>query len=848
MTAFQIVKNELQRLGYSGGLLQENYVFDDASAAQTKELRIQLGAFAQWPPSYRTACIGVIQPNGNAGPQFVSSYRSFGAPMFLEVRENHVVRYRMKAVGQAVELESIPARNISKAFESNKDIWSPAAIFRAKAISPISSGPIQLDFFDAGLIPALKGMIHGKLDRLLKETLHEAVITYRESTSGSSPDDTALFRLVFRFLAAKIFKDKRHTGNWSSSDPRTIIDRVQKIYGLEEISTGRIIDEPHTRQAAWDHLRTAFNFQNLSEEDLAFIYENTLVSKETRREHGIHATPSVVAELIVDHLPFEDLHQDERFVLEPCAGHGVFLVAALRRLRDLLPASWTAHERHVYFRERLKAIERDTFAGEVCRLLLTLADYPNPDGWKIVQSDIFSTDVLENTLLKSKIVLCNPPFEDFNEQERNQYEGRIQSVHKPYEILRRVLENPPAMLGFVLPKSAIMGGRYNDLQDFIARRYANIETVALPDRIFAFSDQETMLFLVSQPDPGEEARVHTKTYWIREKERKPFMKLGYLPDAVGKTTSRAVLQKAHKDLWNSPLWEIWEYLRDYSTLKDIADIHRGIEWNVPIMVNKDILISGELIPGFKKGIDKVSGKLEPYWAEDFVYLNMDEKYRRTRAHSLPWEKPKVIINGNALMRSPWRIVGFPDKTGLVCFQNFIGIWLKHNLPIEFVAAFINSPLANFTVFINEGKRRNRIGTIEKIPIPSLDRIDFEKIAKLINEYQRIRAQHKAENPQELIQSECIKRLLIIDSLILKAYDLPPRLERKLLDFFRDYARPVPFLFPDYFPTDFKPCIPLYQYLEMDMKEASAGELLKRIEPIDSEIIHEFVLDLEERQA
>ena len=48
--------------------------------------------------------------------------------------------------------------------------------------------------------------------------------------------------------------------------------------------------------------------------------------------------------------------------------------------------------------------------------------------------------------------------------------------------------------------------------------------------------------------------------------------------------------------------------------------------------------------------------------------------------------------------------------------------------------------------------------------------------------------------------------------------------------------------------EFKPCIPLYQYLEMDMKQASAGVLLKRIEPIDSEVIHEFVLDLEKRQA
>ena len=87
----------------------------------------------------------------------------------------------------------------------------------------------------------------------------------------------------------------------------------------------------------------------------------------------------------------------------------------------------------------------------------------------------------------------------------------------------------------------------------------------------------------------------------------------------------------------------------------------------------------------------------------------------------------------------------------------------------------------------------------------------------------------------------------IDSLILKAYDLP-RLERKLLDFFIGHPRPVPFLFPDYYPADFRPCIPLSKYLEMDMKKASAGELLKRIAPIDSEVIHEFVMDLEERQA
>ena len=88
----------------------------------------------------------------------------------------------------------------------------------------------------------------------------------------------------------------------------------------------------------------------------------------------------------------------------------------------------------------------------------------------------------------------------------------------------------------------------------------------------------------------------------------------------------------------------------------------------------------------------------------------------------------------------------------------------------------------------------------------------------------------------------------VDGLVLKAYDLPPRLERKLLDFFRGYQRPFPFVFPDYYPEDFVPCIPLHKYLKMDLKQASAGELLKRITPFDSEDMHEFFMDIEATQS
>ncbi|HQN19815.1 MAG TPA: hypothetical protein PKV86_11770, partial [Syntrophobacteraceae bacterium] len=298
------VRDELIGLGYVDQLLQVDYEFDDASAAGTRELRVPMATFAQWPPSYRNACIGVLTANGRAGPEHVSAHRALGAPMFFEVYPDRADRYQVVASGQALFLESIQAPYIPRAFELNRQKWMPDAIFRAKAIAPLT-GSVQLDFVDIGLLPALKGMIHGKLDRLLKEILFEATAVYKRNTKGFELDDTSLFRMVFRCLAAKIFKDRRHPGNWTLPDAQTVINEIQRFYGFEGVDSGRILDEPNTQQLVWDKFRNAFNFQNISVDDLAFIYENTLIRKETRKQFGIHSTPPAIAELMVDRLPVE---------------------------------------------------------------------------------------------------------------------------------------------------------------------------------------------------------------------------------------------------------------------------------------------------------------------------------------------------------------------------------------------------------------------------------------------------------------------------------------------------------------------------------------------------------------
>ena len=403
------------------------------------------------------------------------------------------------------------------------------------------------------------------------------------------------------------------------------------------------------------------------------------------------------------------------------------------------------------------------------------------------------------------------------------------------------------MLGFVLPKSAILGEKYSDLQDKIARNYMNIETIALPDRIFAFSDQETMLVLASKRNEAPDVYVNTRSFWVEENDRKPFLETARLPHGIDKTIYRA----SHTipiSFWNPPLSEIWDYLRANPILKDIAEFHQGIWWNTSLEKEKNRLISSNPKTGFKKGLDTIQRKIEPYYAQGFIYLNMDERYRRTTAHLFPWESPKVIANSRRISRGPWRLVGYLDSDGLVCTKSFIGIWPKADMNVEVLTALINSPIVNVALYLKSYGRDNSIRILEQIPIPIPTNINKEDITCLVRYYAKLRSGIGRDLAKEPSIQKSTQALMEIDSLILKAYDLPPRLERKLLERFRGHPRPVPFDFPDYYPEDFAPCIPLHKYLEMDLKQASAGELLKRITPFDSEDMHEFFMDIEARQS
>ena len=128
-----------------------------------------------------------------------------------------------------------------------------------------------------------------------------------------------------------------------------------------------------------------------------------------------------------------------------------------------------------------------------------------------------------------------------------------------------------------------------------------------------------------------------------------------------------------------------------------------------------------------------------------------------------------------------------DKEGLVCSQQFFGLWPHEavsDVELLTFAAILNGPVANAFLAIHSPANRMRISAVEQIPVPSALPI---RAGDLTTEYLRLLTQ-----PQALRQDdEKLESLLTqIDAAALSAYDLPPRLERQLLDYFRHADRPV----------------------------------------------------------
>jgi len=783
---FDAVVSELPALGYDGNLVILDYEFTDWFQPGDLRRTVPVAAFGQLPTTYQTACIAVVIPNGKAGADLISDFRALGASVAFEVREDAVAAWRVgKELSSDDQRRVILPGDISDTFARYSSEWSAESILRGKNIGLDLGDERQLDFFDLGLIPALEGRIREKLDRMLNDVLAEALRVYgKQWESLSLAEAQGLFRLAFRFLAAKVLHDRgfgEFAGLSGSSDPAEVLNRVESYYGQSE----PVLDNRAVWDAVFPILWSRLKFQNLSVEVLAYIYEHTLVTKPLRKKLGIHGTPSSIARYIVRSLPIEKLDERERFFLEPCSGHGIFLVAALQRLRSVLRTPMSPEEHHRYFVEMLEGYEVDSFALEVGWLCLMLADFPNSNGWRLRPGDVFLSSDFRRSLEDARVIVCNPPYETFSQAEKARY-APVRADRKPIELLHRVLDvlHPKGMLGFVLPYTILSGDEFREIRRRIAERFGSVEIVELPEEnVFFISRHRSALLIAYEPAKGD-GLVSITFKSLEKTDREPFL-AGYAftrQDRATKTVEQAI-----SSLAIPPLIEVWKHLESSPKLKSIAKIHRGIEWHNSVPEGERR--SETPRTGFRRGFWSADeAELLAYKQPQATYLNVNKDGLRGGIDH-PWSRSKVIVNAVRRAVRGWRHVAFLDYEGSYCTQNFHGVWPRDDeTSIEYLAAVLNNPLATAFVACHATGMHNNKQILDQIPVPQNSEAEQEAVKILVRKYLTKLAE--PHGPTLFGLGEARDVLLEIDAIILKGYGLPDPLQLKALSYLRHAARPV----------------------------------------------------------
>jgi hypothetical protein len=847
----------LKRCGYSDALIEKSF--------QVDRITIPVAAFAGRPFDSWSACIAAVNLNGDSRAS-AAKVQTLGASTVFVCGSHGVDWWAMGSTGPTKN-RSISWPNVANVFRDHKDELAPSRIYNAKLQRPGNKSS-QLWFFDVGLMPAIERTRGDTLLRLVVKVIAElhAKLGMRLDSRQAQED---AYRTVFWLLAAKVLHDK-NVDNFRRIDLMNVdevFDRIGKHHG----ETNRFPPfgkegRPAINEAAAT-IATCGSLADVSSESISYVYENALVDKSTggkkskngeqsfdiRKELGIHSTPSVLIHHMLSKMwgMIEEIKLEDRNVFEPACGHAPFLTGAMRWLRDWKQAEQPAAT-HDYLRSHLHGLEADGFAIELAKLALTLADEPYGNSWQLTQKDMFLPAVLSKQTKKAHLLLSNPPYEAFTQAQRARYASAGEAVTantKATEMLLRSLPHLPAggVFGVVVPQGLLYQAEARDLRKFLVNECELSEIALFADNLFEKGDAETAILLGRRRKPSR-ANPEISYKRVRESDMQSFKSLSaFSSDRV--VDQHRFVETNNYDMRVPDLEEVWRYLDSYDKLETIASVGQGL-----IHHSKDL-------PGGAWTVKPYSDRLgKPGFAQARhhniyelpakVSINLDPKVIRRPMSGTTVGVPQVLLNYHPVAREPWRLKAVIDQEGHAVTSSFLAIRpYNSSTSLAYLWSLLNSPVANAYAYCFLQKRNILAGSVRLLPVPKVRIIDMELIVNAAHSYCTLAQQRsltqtsmtpdlfadKALCPKDGPDEAAVRlALLQLDATILKLYDLPPRLERQLLDLFSGVDRKgVGCTFPGYYPNGLTAYLPLYMIIDDRYKLAAADETAARFKPGES---------------
>lgn len=796
--------------------------------------KVPLTAFAHYPHDSRSACITVLKNESE-----VEFCRSLGSPLIFACHQEELLFFTQTTKGPKFE-DKISFREIGKFFQQQKDSFAPQAVYRAKTLGRFDKS-YQLSFVDLGLMP----LIEEEAGRKLSELIERVVIMAKANLGWkevSQEQGKWLLKSNFWLLAAKILKDKNVPAftKLDLEDLETVYASVAEHYGSTMSVRLTTKEQQLALSKSAREVSTFGHCGLVSTEALAYLYERALITKETRVELGTHSTPNYLIDYIIGKLlPWiEEMPYDQRQVFEPACGHAAFLVGAMRLLGDLSPINtYSPEKRHQYFQERLHGNDIDSFALEIARLSLTLADAPNPNGWDLHVADVFKNSTLTSCLPKADIILANPPFENFKKAHKNSLSANLAEtpkyVNKAAELLWQVVKEmkPGAIFGMVMPRGILHNKNAAPLRQYVVTEFEIKEILILPNRMFSISDAESTVILGRRLNTW---KSHSSILYrrVRDAESKEF-KQAYIVKQEKFVNSSRFFKAENFSFFVPDLEEIWDFCEHLPKFKEVANIGQGFQFcSMDNLPEGAITESETQQDGLVEGFARLQEPLQTYKLPKISWFNLDPSVIRRSLHGVTRGISQVLLNYARISIGPWRLKAFIDKKGHPVTSRFLVVRPNSSYwPLEALWGICNSPLANAYSYVFSTERDVLAGLMREMPIPTVDTAALTPLVIAVNNYfQAVKEFEdcqfsfvdqeelllKVPIPQEELESKKLHLKNLhwrIDAEVLCLYNLPLLLERQLLDLFSgEQRRGVPFEQHRYFPEGYNEPLRLHELL------------------------------------
>ena len=821
----------LKRCRYDNARLEQEYHFGSGV--------VPIAAFADTPHDARSACIAVIDAPSDPESS-VAAVRPLGAPVVFACHAD-TMQWWKQTTGTPVLIDKVNRAGLQNFFTHNKKELGPDAIFEGKTRLRLPSKK-QMSFVDAGLMPFIERTHGERLSELMETAIGDIKGVLNRPLTGERDIQNAI-KATFWLLAAKALRDKNVRGfktvNLTNIDD--VFRRVGDHYGVSD-------DVPPPGQrwhdattAAAERIGNFDSLRNLSTESLAHVYENSLVTPEVRKALGTHSTPGALVDYIVWQLwPWiEQLPPDRRRVFEPACGHAAFLIGALRVLRQ-----WSGIEdgnaRHNYLKQHLYGIEFDPFALEVARLSLTLADIPFGNRWNLKQGDMFAGSYLEEGAQQCGVLLANPPYERFTTAEKTRYSKanlQLRANTKACEMLYRTIPHMTegACFGLVIPQGLLHNKEGAELRRTLLSGFELSEIDIFGDRLFEKGDHEVAV-MMGRRKFSPTASPKTWFRRVRNSNIQDFQERFAFSSEEQVDASRFV---DTADFRVPELDGVWRYLSSCPPLRDIGTLGQGLFHKGRNRPDGAWVIHDPPLRGDVLGYANVQDDLSIYDVPKAVGINIASEVVDRAVAGLPSTKPQVLLNYAPVSREAWRLKAVLDQKGLAATNRFIAVRPKANVNAIYLWAVLNSPIANAFAYCFLGKRDILVGTMRKLPTPPWSQTNAAKIEQAAMRYRALSTSQGPLYDNEATPEGIKRALLDMDAAVLRAYDLPPRLERQLLDLFDGVERKgVGCDFNGYYPPGFTSYLPLHMIHSERFQRAAADATADRFIPDESDAVTE----------